>query len=78
MSFKYERHWSYYLRTNNIYKKTLFYVLEVSYIQPFVDGNKLTSRLFGNAILLSENYTPLSYRSVIQRSLFGILSTEQY
>ena len=36
----------------------------LSYIQPFEDGNKRTSRILANAILLSENYCPLSYRSV--------------
>ncbi len=36
----------------------------VSYIQPFADGNKRTARLLSNAILLSNNYYPLSYRNV--------------
>lgn len=36
----------------------------LSYIQPFEDGNKRTSRLLANAILLAYNYAPLSYRSV--------------
>ena len=36
----------------------------ISYIQPFEDGNKRTARLLANAILLSYNYCPLSYRSV--------------
>lgn len=53
--------------TNNIYEKALLAVLGISYIQPFVDGNKRTSRLLSNAILLSENYAPLSYRSVGER-----------
>ena len=53
--------------TENIYEKALLCVLGVSYIQPFIDGNKRTSRLLSNAILLSENYAPLSYRSVDER-----------
>lgn len=36
----------------------------LSYIQPFEDGNKRTSRLIGNAILLARNYPPLSFRGV--------------
>lgn len=44
--------------------KALTFILLLSYIQPFEDGNKRTARLFGNAILLAHNYCPLSYRSV--------------
>ena len=36
----------------------------ISYIQPFADGNKRTARLMSNAILLANNYYPLSYRNV--------------
>jgi Fic family protein len=57
----------YVVSTDNIYEKALLSVLGVSYIQPFVDGNKRTSRLLGNAVLLAENYAPLSYRSVNDR-----------
>jgi fido (protein-threonine AMPylation protein) len=39
-------------------------VLMISYIQPFEDGNKRTARLLGNALLLANNYSSLSYRSV--------------
>jgi Fic family protein len=48
----------------NIYEKALLAVLLISYIQPFEDGNKRTARLTANAILMSEEYCPLSYRSV--------------
>lgn len=51
-------------QSNNAYEKGLLSVLGISYIQPFVDGNKRTSRLLSNAILLSLGYAPLSYRSV--------------
>jgi Fic family protein len=54
-------------KSNNIYEKALWGVLGLSYIQPFVDGNKRTSRLLANAILLAENYSPISYRSVDDR-----------
>jgi Fic family protein len=53
---------------NNVYERALWSVLGLSYIQPFVDGNKRTSRLLSNAILLAENYAPISYRSVNERA----------
>ena len=53
--------------TDNIHEKSMLSVLGISYIQPFVDGNKRTGRLLSNAILLSENLAPLSYRSVDDR-----------
>ena len=46
------------------YTKALIAILGLSYIQPFEDGNKRTSRLLANAILLAYNCAPLSYRSV--------------
>jgi Fic family protein len=45
-------------------EKALMTVLMLSYIQPFEDGNKRTSRILGNALLLAYHYCPLSYRSV--------------
>ena len=36
----------------------------IAYIQPFADGNKRTSRMLSNAILLAHDYFPLSYRNV--------------
>jgi Fic family protein len=36
----------------------------IAYLQPFADGNKRTSRLCGNAMLMAYNYCPLSYRNV--------------
>ncbi|KKS33333.1 MAG: Fic protein, partial [Parcubacteria group bacterium GW2011_GWC2_42_12] len=44
--------------------KALIAILGLSYIQPFEDGNKRTSRLLANAILLAYDRAPLSYRSV--------------
>jgi Fic family protein len=46
------------------YGKALKALIGVSYIQPFEDGNKRTSRLLANALLLSHSLAPLSYRSV--------------
>ncbi|GHU12361.1 hypothetical protein FACS189449_05890 [Alphaproteobacteria bacterium] len=49
--------------TENPFEKALITVLMISYIQPFEDGNKRTSRILANAILHAHNYCPLSYRS---------------
>jgi prophage maintenance system killer protein len=46
------------------YSKALLMILGISYIQPFEDGNKRTSRLLGNAVLLAYGLAPLSYRAV--------------
>ncbi len=46
------------------YAKALTALLGVSYIQPFEDGNKRTSRLMANALLLSHGRASLSYRSI--------------
>jgi|SRR3989344_413865 len=51
-------------RMQTPYAKALTALLGISYIQPFEDGNKRTSRLMANAILLSYGCAPLSYRSV--------------
>ncbi|MFH0951081.1 MAG: Fic family protein [bacterium] len=48
----------------NPYAKALIAILGLSYIQPFEDGNKRTSRLLANALLLAYGCAPLSYRSV--------------
>ena len=44
--------------------KALIAVSLIAYLQPFVDGNKRTSRMLGNAILLAYGYYPLSYRNI--------------
>jgi len=49
---------------NDIFSKSLLLNLLIAYIQPFNDGNKRTSRMMGNAILLANNYCPLSFRSI--------------
>lgn len=51
-------------RMTTPYAKALVALLGISYLQPFADGNKRTSRLFANAILLAYRCAPLSYRSV--------------
>ena len=51
-------------QTENPIEKALIAVLMIAYIQPFEDGNKRTSRILGNALLLGSDWCPLSYRSV--------------
>lgn len=46
------------------FHKSIASIALLSYIQPFVDGNKRTARLVGNSILSSQEACPLSYRSV--------------
>ena len=46
------------------YEKALLALLLISYIQPFEDGNKRTSRLVSNALLLAYGHCPLTFRSV--------------
>jgi len=51
-------------KTKHPIEKALIAVMMIAYIQPFEDGNKRTSRIVGNALLLAHDYCPLSYRSV--------------
>jgi len=51
-------------RATTPYAKALIALFGIGYIQPFEDGNKRTSRLMANALLLSHSLAPLSYRSV--------------
>lgn len=44
--------------------KSLLAALMIAYLQPFVDGNKRTSRTLANAILIAYDLYPLSYRDV--------------
>jgi len=48
----------------NPYEKALLALLLIAYIQPFEDGNKRTSRLAANALLLAYGCCPLTFRSV--------------
>jgi len=51
-------------RLSDPFSKAIFAIVMISYIQPFVDGNKRTARLLGNALLMANNACPLSFRSV--------------
>lgn len=48
----------------NNYEKAFLAGVIIAYIQPYIDGNKRTSRMLTNAVLLSHNLYPLSYRSI--------------
>lgn len=49
---------------SNIFEKALLTLVLLSYIQPFLDGNKRTARITSNAILIANGYCPLSFRSI--------------
>ena len=44
--------------------KALIASAVIAYLQAFEDGNKRTSRISSNAILMAHDYCPLSYRSI--------------
>ncbi len=48
----------------NIFEQAFLALIIISYIQPFVDGNKRTARIVGNAILINHKYCPISFRTV--------------
>ncbi len=48
----------------NVFEKALLALVLISYIQPFMNGNKRTARIVSNAILMNEKYCPLSFRTV--------------
>ena len=48
----------------NVFEKALLTLVLISYIQPFIDGNKRTARIVSNAILINHNYCPISFRTV--------------
>ncbi len=51
-------------KTKDTFSKALIALILIAYIQPFEDGNKRTSRLVSDAILLAYGVCPLSYRSI--------------
>ena len=51
-------------KKENIFEKSLLALVLISYIQPFMDGNKRTARIVSNAILINEKYCPISFRTV--------------
>tara|TARA_R110001583_G_C5590191_1_gene403678 strand:+ start:260 stop:1300 length:1041 start_codon:yes stop_codon:yes gene_type:complete len=48
----------------NVFEKALLLLVLLSYIQAFADGNKRTARILSNAVLMNNNYCPISFRTV--------------
>ena len=48
----------------NVFEKALLALVLISYIQPFMDGNKRTARIVSNALLVHYRYCPISFRTV--------------
>lgn len=48
----------------SVFEKALLALVMISYIQPFMDGNKRTARIVSNAILMNEKHCPISFRTV--------------
>jgi Fic family protein len=51
-------------RKENVFEKALLILVLISYIQPFMDGNKRTARIVSNAILMNYKHCPISFRTV--------------
>ncbi len=51
-------------KKTNVFEEALLALILISYIQPFVDGNKRTARIASNAILINNKYCPISFRTV--------------
>lgn len=47
-----------------VFEKALLALVLISYIQPFMDGNKRTARIVSNSILIDNKYCPISFRTV--------------
>lgn len=58
---------------NHPVEKAMACLVLLPYLQAFADGNKRTSRLVANAVLLAHGYPPLSYRSVDEQAYKGAL-----
>lgn len=48
----------------NVFEKSLLALVLLSYIQPFMDGNKRTARIVSNSILINSDYCPISFRTI--------------
>ncbi len=48
----------------NVFEQAFLALILISYIQPFVDGNKRTARIVSDAILINHKYCPISFRTV--------------
>ena len=51
-------------KKDNIFEKALLTLVLISYIQPFMDGNKRTARIVSNALLMNYKHCPISFRTI--------------
>lgn len=51
-------------RRESVFERALLALALISYIHPFMDGNKRTARIVSNALLLADGYCPMSFRTV--------------
>jgi len=51
-------------KRENIFEKSLFALVLLSYIQAFLDGNKRLARITANALLIANKHCPISFRTV--------------
>ena len=51
-------------KKENIFEKALLILVLISYIQPFMDGNKRTAIIVSNSILMNYKHCPISFRTV--------------
>lgn len=51
-------------KRTNIFEKAFLLLILLSYIQAFGDGNKRTARIISNAVLINNNYCPISFRTI--------------
>lgn len=49
---------------STVFAKAFLVLVLLSYIQAFTDGNKRTARIIANAILIANNYCPISFRTI--------------
>lgn len=63
----------------NPYEQSLFLLVHISYLQPFMDVNKRTSRLSANIPMIRENLVPLSFNDLDKNDyLSAILAAYEF
>jgi len=55
----------------NPFEKSLFTMIMISYMQPFIDVNKRTGRLMSNVPLMKDGLCPLSFRDMDKAKYIG-------
>ena len=61
------------------YEQSFFLLVHLAYLQPFVDVNKRTARLFANIPLIKNNLAPLSFNDIdTQDYISAVISTYEF